>query len=241
MAADCLAQSRSPWSTSSIFPTWKERNLLCNICCCLFTPVLQCISHAKKFIPRWCLQGAVTFFFCCFYELWISGKQNCYELLYWVWEEEGRGLCRSCFAQIWQRHAVMGAATHTCSKSNQLSEPRSWQLSLINPRPHFSWEKMHEEGMINIMKALGKLLGERRTWLILSLYWKGWRKVVILSHVLQLLSGNWCQEELMVPLRKSSKCLLGIGCPCLFSPKRKLHLWELLMAHAHGLLVAMHG
>lgn len=63
MAADCLAQSRSPWSTSSIFPTWKERNWLCNICCCLFTPVLQCISHAKKFIPRWCLQGAVTFFF----------------------------------------------------------------------------------------------------------------------------------------------------------------------------------
>lgn len=196
---------------------------------------------AKKYIPRWCLQGVVTFFLFCFCELWISGKQNCYELSYWVWEEEGEGLCSSCFALIWQHHAVMGAATNTCSKANQVSEPWSWQQSLSNPRPGFSWEKMHEEGMISIIKALGKLLRERRTWLTLSVYWKGWRKGVTPSHILQLLSvtpshilsfsakkSSWC------PLRKSSKCILGIGCPCLLNPEGKLHIWELLMAHAHA-------
>lgn len=54
VALACLAQSRSLWSTSSTFSTWKERNLVCNICYCLLTAVLQGIFHAPspKSIPR---------------------------------------------------------------------------------------------------------------------------------------------------------------------------------------------
>lgn len=66
---------------------------------------------------------------------------------------------RSCFAQIWQCHSVMGAARNACSKANQLSEPPSWQQSLINPRPRFSWGKKHDGGITSIMKALRKHLG----------------------------------------------------------------------------------
>lgn len=171
MAPAHLAQSRSLWGTSSTFSAWKEGNFVCNICCCLLTEVLQHVFHtpSQKSIPRWCVWRVVTFFLvfmnfgylesdvamnCCVKCKRKRGR-NC--LVYSFLSKEAEA--RSCFVQIWQHHTVMGWVRKACSKANQLFEPLSWQRSLINPRPHFSWGNKHEEGITSIMEALRKCLG----------------------------------------------------------------------------------
>lgn len=151
MAPACLAQSKNLWSCSSTFSTWEKKNSACNICCCLLTALLQCAFHApsQKSIPRQCVQGvscfqlflwtvfSVMFLWCLQSSAAMSRCVGC--------EKRERSWCsfykeaeaRSCFAQICQCQAVMGAARNACSKANQFSEALR-QQSLINPRPHFS-------------------------------------------------------------------------------------------------------
>lgn len=215
MAPARLAQSRSLWGISSTFSAWKEGTLLCNICCCLLTAVLQHVFHtpSQKSIPGWCVWGVVTFF-SCLYELWVSGRWCCYELLRKVLEEEGEELFGLFFFFLkkqnpdlvlyrsgniilswdeWETHAP-----RQTSSSSHRADSRVWlTLDPISPEER----SMKRESPAS-WKLWGSTCGERRSWVTLSLSWKGCRMGVTTSFMGQLLSGNWCQEELVIPSLK---------------------------------------
>lgn len=199
-------------------------------------------SWPWKYIPRWCLQGVVTFF------LFVFMNTECLE------SRISMNCCLGCERKRGEDSAVLvlhrsGSVILSWEQPQTLVPKQASSLShRADSRVWLTLDpiSLEKRCMKREWSASWRPWGS--SWGRGELGWhfnctgkdgeRVWPLVTYFSWSLE----TDAKKSSWYPLRKSSKCILAIGIyPCLFSPKGKLHLWELLMAHARCLLVAVHG